>query len=286
MGAEFSVMDQHLKEPRVPARDGKLVFSRLEPGSSVLGARAPSVKMVLEGEELYLVDDRVIRIRPGQYLYLDAGADCLGTNRTETVGLCLMLPISDGHPSDWQWARGSVIGRAVALSARTSMMGRKLMEYGRQIARDPHLGARLAPALVAAVGEALEAPLAESQAAMQRLNTAKASTRRELFQRLDCARAHLHDHSDRTVSLAELAAVARLSQFHLARYFKLAFGKAPIAYHRELRLERAAEFLASGAGSVAEAAEAAGYSDQTALSHAFSRHYGKPPQQWAMAARA
>jgi AraC-like DNA-binding protein len=76
-----------------------------------------------------------------------------------------------------------------------------------------------------------------------------------------------------------------LSQFHLARYFKLAFGHAPIAYHRTIRLERAARFLASGAGSVAEAAEVAGYSDQTALSHAFTRHYGKPPQQWALAER-
>ena len=284
MGAEFSVMEQHLQEPRVPAFSGKLVFSRLAAGCSVLGAKAPSVKMVLEGEELYQIDGRTIRIRPGQYLYLDAGADCLGTNRTETVGLCLMLPILNDNARQ-DWAPDPVLGRAVAFSARTSAMGQRLLEYGRQIARDPSLGPSLAPAIVESVGEALEAPLAESKAAMERLNAAKASTRRELFQRLDCARAHLHENPDRAVSLTELAGVARLSQFHLARYFKLAFGQAPIAYHRAIRLERAAHFLASGHGSVAEAAEASGYSDQTALSHAFSRHYGKPPQQWAMAAR-
>jgi AraC-like DNA-binding protein len=284
MGAEFSVMNHHLKEPRVPARGGKLVFSRLAAGSSVLGAKAPSLKMVLEGEELYQIDGRTIRVRPGQYLYLDAGADCLGTNRTETVGLCLMLPISD-NKAEQDWAPDPVLGRAIALSARTSNMGQKLLEYGRRIYRDPSLGAQLAPAIVESVGQALEEPLAESCAAMGRINAAKASTRRELFQRLDCARGHLHDNPDRAVSLTELAGVARLSQFHLARYFKLAFGEAPIAYHRAIRLERAAKFLASGSGSVAEAAEAAGYSDQTALSHAFSRHYGKPPQQYAMASR-
>jgi AraC-like DNA-binding protein/quercetin dioxygenase-like cupin family protein len=277
-------MDQHLKEPRVPTRGGKLVLSHLAAGSSVLGAKAPSLKMVLAGEELYQVDGRTIRIRPGQYLYLDAGADCLGTNRTETTGLCLMLPITNDNARQ-DWVPDAVLGRAIALSARNSAMGRKLLEYGRQIARDPSLGPALAPAIVNSVGEALEEPLTESKAAMERLNAAKASTRRELFQRLDCARAHLHDHPDRAVSLAELAGVARLSQFHLARYFKLAFGQAPIAYHRAIRLERAARFLATGCGSVAEAAEAAGYSDQTALSHAFSRHYGKPPQQWAMNAR-
>jgi AraC-like DNA-binding protein len=285
MGAEFSVMEQHLKEPRPPAQAGKLVFSRLAAGSSVLGAKAPSVKMVLEGEELYQIDGRTVRIRPGQYLYLDAGADCIGINRTETVGLCLMLPITNDNGRR-DWTTDPVLGRTVALSAGTSAMGRKLLEYGRQIALNPSLGAQLAPAIVQSVGESLEGPLNESKAAMERLNAAKASTRRELFQRLDCARAHLHDHPDRAVTLTELAGVARLSQFHLARYFKLAFGQAPIAYHRAIRLERAARFLASGCGSVAEAAEASGYSDQTALSHAFSRHYGKPPQQWAMTARS
>ena len=96
------------------------------------------------------------------------------------------------------------------------------------------------------------------------------------------ARGHLHDHTDRSVALAELASVAVLSPFHIARYFKLAFGSAPIAYHRRLRLERAAALLAAGAGSVAEAAEAAGYADATALSHAFRKQFGRAPQQWAM----
>jgi len=37
---------------------------------------------------------------------------------------------------------------------------------------------------------------------------------------------------------------------------------------------------------VAAAAEATGYSDQVALSHAFRRHYGAPPQLWAQRRRA
>ena len=130
--------------------------------------------------------------------------------------------------------------------------------------------------------EAPRAPLAQSRAAINSLSAAKPSTRRDLYQRLDRARGHLHDHLDRGVALAELASVARLSQFHLARYFKLAFGQAPIAYHRALRLERAARFLAAGEGSVAQAAEATGYSDAVALSHAFRKHFGQPPQQYAM----
>ena len=283
MGTEFSVMDQHLQAPRPLMPRGKLVLSRMKPGTSVLGAPAPSVKLVLEGEEVYQVDDRTYRVEPGQFLYLEAGADCIGTNRTETTGLCLMLPPS-GNPAH-EWGADGLLGRAVVMSTRTSALGDALLRFGREIARDPALGDQIATGLVEQVGEALAEPLGATRAAIENLKAAKPATRRELYHRLERARTYLHDRPDRAVTLAELASVANLSQFHLARFFKLAFGRAPIAYHRALRLARAADFLARGAGSVAEAAEAAGYSDQTALSHAFRKHYGLPPQQWAMTRR-
>jgi AraC family transcriptional regulator len=282
MNARFSVMEQHLEAPRTPAAGGKLVLSRLKPGNSMIGAKAPSVKLVLDGEEIYQVEGRTFRVQPGQFLYLDAGADCIGSNRVETTGLCLMLPIVEGHDGRGDGPVEGVLGRALALSTRTSNMGEALLRYGRAIARDPQLGEALAPEIIDRVGTALGEPLAQSRAAIDSLKAAKPSTRRNLYQRLERARAHLHDHIDRNLALAELGTVAGLSQFHLARYFKLAFGEAPIAYHRRLRLGRAAELLAAGAGSVAEAAEAAGYSDATALSHAFRKHYGRAPQQWAM----
>ena len=142
----------------------------------------------------------------------------------------------------------------------------------------------LAPAMVSLRGSAV-AGRADG-AGEGGLDAAKPSTRRDILQRLERARAHLHAHLDRNVTLGELALVARLSQFHLARYFKRAFGAAPIAYHRALRLERAARFLARGEGSVAQAAALIGYSDAVALSHAFRKHFGAPPQRYAMTAQA
>ena len=284
MNGTFSVMEQHLEAPRAPTAAGKLVLSRLKPGSSMIGSKAPSVKLVLDGEEIYQVDGRTLRVQPGQFLYLDAGTDCIGNNRVETTGLCLMLPIVEGYEGGLEAPADGVLGRALALSTRTSSMGKALLRYGRDIARNPELGNVLAPEIIDRVGAALAEPLAESRAAIDSLKAAKPSTRRNLYQRLERARAHLHEHLDRSVTLAELGSIAGLSQFHLARYFKLAFGTSPIAYHRRLRLGRAADLLAAGAGSVAEAAEAAGYSDATALSHAFRKQFGRAPQQWAMAA--
>lgn len=287
MRADFFVMDQHIDAPRAPSDTARVVLSRLEPGSTAIGASGASLKMVLEGEELYRIDGRDVRVRAGEFLYLDIGADCIGINRTRTTGLCLMLPHDPAAPTRAETARDDLVfGRTVGFSAQTSSLGRTLHDYGRRIAHNPETGTALASEIVARVRTGLAEPLAESGTAMANLKAAKPSTRRELYQRLDRARGHLHEHVGRTVNLAELASIAGLSQFHLARYFKLAFGAAPIAYHRSLRLERAAKFLAAGEGSVAQAAELAGYSDAVALSHAFRKRFGCAPQRYAMGARA
>ena len=285
MACEFIVMDRQLEAPRGPLPGGKLVYCDLGAGSSMISAPAPSLKLVLEGAQRYEIDGRTISIAPGEFLYLDAGSQCLGISRGEMKGLCLLLPPSCLPEAETRaFGHDPVLGRALVLSVKASAMGRALWECGRRIAADPRLGPKLAPELAARVETAIAEPLAESRAAMDGVKAAKLSTRRELYRRLERARAFLHAHDDRNVTLGEMAAVAGLSQFHLARYFKDAFGESPISYHRGLRLNRAADLLAAGA-SVADAAEAAGYSDPVALSHAFRRKYGSPPQHWTQQRR-
>jgi AraC-like DNA-binding protein len=279
VGSAFSVMEQHGETPRPPSPGGRLVLSRLTPGQTMIAAHAPSLKLVLEGEEIYTIDGRDIRVLPGQFLYLGAGDHCFGTNRIETLGLCLALP------RDWAAAPGAdghdpVFGRSLVLSTQGSAMGRALERYGRRIAGDPASGTELASDIIAQADAAIGEPLGHSRAAIQALALVKASTRRSLFQRLERARGFLHANDGRTVTLGELAAIASLSQFHLARYFRLAFGQPPITYHRTLRLERAVRYLKREEGTIAEAAELAGYSDSVALCHAFRRHFGKAPRAW------
>jgi AraC-like DNA-binding protein len=283
VACEFNVMERPLEAPRGPTPAGKLVLSRLKRGSSAIGAPAPSLKLVLEGDIRYEIDGRAICVRPGQLLYLDAGSACIGTNRGDMTGICLLLP-HDSTAAAGCGAEGldPVLGRALVLSTKASAMGRTLHDYGSRIALNPALGPALADELVARVAFAMAEPLAESRAAIDGLKAAKSSTRRELYRRLERARGFLHDHEDRNVTLAEMASVAGLSQFHLARYFKSAFGASPISYHRRLRLARAADLLRAGGRSVAQVAEATGYSDQVALSHAFRRQYGASPQLWTL----
>jgi AraC family transcriptional regulator len=284
MRCSFSVMNSHVPEPRVdPVATGRLVLSKLSQGASPIAATAASLKLCLEGEESYEIDGRMVHLSAGRYLYLAPGADCTAIIRSHSVGLCIHLPI---RPSTLQERAVSeeplelAGGRALVLSTETSFLGRQLKRQGRYIAANPGEGDVIAPAIVAQAAEHLADPIGESRDAMARLAVAKAGTRRDLFQRLELARGYLHAHPHRSISLGDLAAEVGLSEFHMARYFKMAFGQSPIRYHRTIRLERAARLIERDY-CLADAAELTGYSDAASLSHAFRRNYGHSPRTTA-----
>lgn len=275
----FSVMKRHAEAPWPAPRGGKVVLSSLPRGRSMISAPAPSLKLVLDGEEVYEVDGRMLCVKPGQFLYLDAGSDCFAHLRQPTHGLCLLLPFKASQPA----TADPLIGRAMVLPTATTALGRTVATYAKRIAGDPALGEQLGGELVEHVAGSIAAPITDIQAAMERLKASKPTTRRAIYQKLEQARAHLHENIGRHIDLPELATLSGVSQFHFARYFALAFGQAPIAYHRSLRLDHAAALLRRGETCLNRVAELTGYSDQVALTHAFTRRFGQPPKRWAAA---
>jgi AraC-like DNA-binding protein len=96
------------------------------------------------------------------------------------------------------------------------------------------------------------------------------------------AREYIHSHFADDVSLRELAKVAGLSSFHLARSFEREVGQPPHAYLDLVRIRQARALLDAGAG-IADAASAVGYADQSHLTHRFKRLLGITPGQFARA---
>jgi AraC-like DNA-binding protein len=86
------------------------------------------------------------------------------------------------------------------------------------------------------------------------------------------------------LELEELAALADVNVFQLIRLFKHIAGLTPHAYLVQLRLDDARRHLRSGM-PIAEAASAAGFYDQSALTNHFRRSYGITPRQYAIAVR-
>ncbi|MGE4505254.1 MAG: AraC family ligand binding domain-containing protein [Desulfovibrionaceae bacterium] len=96
---------------------------------------------------------------------------------------------------------------------------------------------------------------------------------------LERVRAMLAERCHEELPLAELAAEAGLSPWHMARSFATHYGLPPHAYRNQERVRRAALALRSGA-SPAEAGAGAGFADQAHLTRWFRRLMGLTPARY------
>lgn len=90
---------------------------------------------------------------------------------------------------------------------------------------------------------------------------------------------YLCEHADENVSLRTLARIAGLSPYHLCRVFRQTVGVTPHAYQAQIRIRRAKSLLRAGL-SIAEAATAAGFYDQSHLTRHFKRILGLTPGRY------
>jgi AraC family transcriptional regulator len=88
---------------------------------------------------------------------------------------------------------------------------------------------------------------------------------------------HLQAHLDRPMTLGELAAVAGLSPFHLARAFRDATGLPPHRWLVEARLDRARALLLRTDLPLADVARRSGFTSQSHLGHHLRRRHGVTP---------
>jgi AraC-like DNA-binding protein len=97
--------------------------------------------------------------------------------------------------------------------------------------------------------------------------------------RIGRVRAFLEENFSGSVDLKQLAEVAGLSRFHLPRAFRRETGMTPHAYLIDCRVRAARRLLARGE-TVAEAALACGFSDQSHLTRIFKAHAGLTPARY------
>lgn len=93
---------------------------------------------------------------------------------------------------------------------------------------------------------------------------------------LEALRSHLATHAQDRVSLDDMAGMARMGKFRLVRAFARLTGATPYRYLESARVNRALELLEQGLPP-AEAALAAGFSDQSHLSRACRTRLGVTP---------
>jgi AraC family transcriptional regulator len=91
---------------------------------------------------------------------------------------------------------------------------------------------------------------------------------------------YIQTHSDRNLSLVELANLAQMSLYYFARSFKQQIGLSPHQYLIRCRVERAKALLLQNKLTVVEIAQRVGFADQSHLNRHFKQLTGLAPTQW------
>jgi AraC-like DNA-binding protein len=98
---------------------------------------------------------------------------------------------------------------------------------------------------------------------------------------VDRAVAYLRRHPCERIRMQQVAAAAGLSLAHLRRSFVQRYGRPPLQYLIELRLEEMARQLGEARGQAVEAiCHAAGFDDRRHASRLFRRRYGATPDRF------
>lgn len=90
---------------------------------------------------------------------------------------------------------------------------------------------------------------------------------------------YIETHAALPLTLADIAAAAGVSPFHLSRLFLARTGTSVVRYLRGRRLTAAAQQLAAGATDILPVALDAGYSTHAASTRAFCEQFGQTPER-------
>lgn len=98
--------------------------------------------------------------------------------------------------------------------------------------------------------------------------------------RLARVQEFVQENLDWPITLAEMAAVAGLSQFHFGRKFRAATGRTPHQYVLEIRLARARDLLRSSSAPISQIAQRCGFTSPSHFAAAFKRCFGVSPTNY------
>jgi len=240
-----------------------------------------SIRLVTSGAEQADHDGRRLRLDEDACLVLNAGTPWAPLARDGEPPASIVVafeprfvrsmlatspplePLLGAVPSDAVFTE--------CLRPRGEALGRAMERVAERVAGPARDG------LDAAVASLLATAIEEERrlrGVADRIGCVKASTRRELLRRVLRARDHIESHGEQPIALADIAAAASLSRFHLVRLFRATLDTTPAACLRDKRLRVARRLLARPALDLDEVAARAGLGTRSSLFRLLRRELG------------
>ncbi len=222
-----------------------------------------SIKTVLRGSAWYETPQGRYRVTPDAFLILNAGQQysmkVSADSNTET--LCPFF-----HAG---FVQGEFYERLYPMGGRVAQTIRAI---GSVPLEDSFYD----------LAEALSELRGETRREAESFPGLRASTREEMYRRLNRARDFLHSCYAEPLTVSDAANIAAISHFHFQRTFKSAFGMSPMQFLQRRRLEVARDLLNATDDDVTSICRSVGFESLGSFSALFKRTFGVSPSAYRM----
>jgi AraC family transcriptional regulator len=249
-------------------------------------AGVPSVHMVWNGGYPLCLDGRSLRLDDEVFLVLNAGHVLAARSRRDPGASLLSVyfapellarAFADLKASQREQLGACGQGGSLCLLEHVRERDKSIASVMRYVAHHICAGVEDASWYEEQVSFLLGRLLVSEATTVHNISAmthAKAWKRREIFLRLARVTDLIHSAYERPLTIAELAAAAHWSVFHMMREFKVVHGVSPHEYLQRRRTQAAARLLCSTDLSVAEIAERVGFHDRSTLMRRLQRMHG------------
>ena len=254
-----------------------------------------SIKYVLQGSEHYVLNNRRIILRPGNFLLVNShqSLDCFVQGKQPARGFCIHLDprllgevythhsLNPDKRLDMPAGNESVPElEPLVYNDKEGVLGALLQKMAGSFDAEKCTLPFEENALYPLLCDRLLQQAYKTPKSHEPLDILRYSTRQELLRRLSIARDLLHSGEEPTSDMTAIAKMAMLSVSHFYRSFRKVYGVSPYQYGQQRRLEKAAELLRGKSMPVQDIAFRCGFPDLPSFSRAFKKAYGLSPVQF------
>jgi AraC family transcriptional regulator len=250
-----------------------------------------SLKSVVRGAARYDTPQGHYLLTPDSFLILNDGQrySLQFDGRAQTETLCpffqpgfleqavATLTVSTERQLDDIELTAPALDFCERLYPKTGPVARVLADLQAGV-RGPQASATRLEDCMYALARVLAGLRLEARGEAEKFPGLRPGTRVELYRRLYRGRDFLLSCYDRPLTVAAAARVAGLSPFHFQRMFKLAFGRTPMQFLQEVRLEAARGMLVHTGDNITSVCMAVGFESLGSFSWLFRQRFGVSPR--------
>ncbi|WP_299361459.1 AraC family transcriptional regulator [Winogradskyella sp.] len=256
-----------------------LITSRLREIFFSVDNSTYSIKIPIDGEERYKVDNYSYKVKPGEFLIVNQNqsVELAIRSKKDIIGKCIYLDrclVNEIYNdiTKKNYFKESIDRLELNLyhgkyTMKSDSLSKTLAQIvSRDVIPNEEMYFELA-------FELIKHQIGVNET-MNSLSVTKASTKQELHSRLISAKAYMNDNFTGDINIEMISENANISKFHLIRTFKTVYGKTPYNYLTSLRLNKAVDLINIDKMSLDEVAVASGFGDRRNLTRNFKKNLG------------